>query len=122
MTRSVCAAALCCLVSIPAFAQDLQRAAAAPQDPTIISVAVDQLLVPATAPPQPLREAIAKRPLSLVPMYASLAVLNGLDYVSTRRALASGSAREANPVMGGVVGSPAAFFAVKAGATAGTIW
>ena len=33
-----------------------------------------------------------------------------------------GGAYEANPVMRGVVGSPAAFFAVKAGSTAGMIW
>ena len=63
-----------------------------------------------------------RRPAALIPMYASLAALQGADFVSTSRALSSGAAYEANPVMRGVVGNPAAFLAVKAGTTAGTIW
>ena len=70
----------------------------------------------------PERPSEAKRPAALVPMYASLVSLQTLDVVSTTRALSSGAGYEANPVMRGVVGSPAAFFAVKAGTTAGTIW
>ena len=64
----------------------------------------------------------AKRPAALIPMYASLVTLQALDFVSTSRALSSGAGYEANPVMRGVVGSPAAFLAVKAGTTATTIW
>jgi len=62
------------------------------------------------------------RPVILVPMYASFATLQALDYHSTTTALSSGAAREANPLMRGVADNPAAFAVVKAGATAGTIW
>jgi hypothetical protein len=62
-----------------------------------------------------------ERPHALVPLYASFATLQALDYASTTRALAGGNAREANPVMSGVVGNRAAFVAIKAGATAGVI-
>jgi hypothetical protein len=48
--------------------------------------------------------------------------LQGLDIHSTRRAIDSGSGREVNPAMRGVVNNRAAFIAVKAGATAGVIW
>jgi hypothetical protein len=75
-----------------------------------------QLDAPLFRAPEP------KRPSALVPMYASLVTLQALDFVSTSRALSSEGAYEANPVMRGVVGSPAAFLAVKAGTTAGTIW
>jgi hypothetical protein len=57
----------------------------------------------------------------LPPLYTSFAALQGLDYVSTRRALASGAAREANPMMGAIVKNRPAFIAVKAAATAGMI-
>jgi uncharacterized protein DUF5658 len=62
------------------------------------------------------------RPVVLVPMYASFATLQALDYHSTTTALSSGVGREANPLMRGVADNPAAFAAVKAGTTAGTIW
>jgi hypothetical protein len=48
-------------------------------------------------------------------------MLQALDYHSTRRALADGSAREANPLMRSIVNNPPAFIAVKAAATAGVI-
>jgi hypothetical protein len=47
--------------------------------------------------------------------------LQALDAHSTFQGLARGG-REANPLMRGVAESPAAFVAVKAGATAGTIY
>ena len=83
-----------------------QLAAAAP-------VAIDSQLFRAPEP---------GRPAALVPMYASFVTLQALDFVSTTRALSNPNASEANPVMRGVVGSPAAFLAVKAGSTAATIW
>jgi len=83
-----------------------QLAAAAP-------VAIDSQLFRAPEP---------GRPAALVPMYASFVTLQALDFVSTTRALSNANAYEANPVMRGVVGSPAAFLAVKAGSTAATIW
>ena len=63
-----------------------------------------------------------RRPAALVPLYGSLIALQGLDMHSTRRGMSSGRTREANPLMGPVVRNDAAFFAVKAAATAGAIW
>ncbi len=62
-----------------------------------------------------------KRPTSLVPLYVSFAGLQALDAHSTFHGLQRGG-YEANPLMSGVAGSPAAFVAVKAGATAGTVY
>jgi hypothetical protein len=53
-------------------------------------------------------------------LYASYAALQAFDVYSTRQALARG-AREANPLMQGVVGNTGAFMAVKAGVAAATI-
>ena len=109
MARSVCAVVLVCgLFAGSATAQDVQNvqniqnmvAAAQLPAPQLFTVRVEN-----------------KRPPSLVPMYVSFAALQGMDYVSTRRAIASGAGEEANPVMRGVVGNSAAFFAVKAGTT-----
>lgn len=68
----------------------------------------------------PARET-AERPAPLVPLYMSFAGLQALDVHSTYQGLARGG-RESNPLMRGVAGSPAAYVAVKAGATAGTIY
>jgi Domain of unknown function (DUF5658) len=57
------------------------------------------------------------RPSLLVPLYVSFATLQGLDIHSTLRATEFGG-REANPIVGGMLGSPAAFVAAKAGMTA----
>jgi hypothetical protein len=64
---------------------------------------------------------IQHRPSALIPLYASFATLQALDYASTTRALESGRGTEANPVMRSIVKSPPAFIAVKAAATAGVI-
>jgi hypothetical protein len=61
------------------------------------------------------------RPASLIPLYVSFAGVQALDFHSTYSGIERGG-REANPLLGPVVGSPAAFVAVKAGATAGTIY
>jgi hypothetical protein len=58
------------------------------------------------------------RPSALVPLYVSFATLQGLDIHSTLRAPQFGG-REANPIVGGMLGSPAAFVAAKVGMTAG---
>jgi hypothetical protein len=63
-----------------------------------------------------------RRPGALMPLYASLLALEGLDIHSTRKAIASGRGREGNPAMAPVVRNSAAFLAVKAGATVGVIW
>jgi hypothetical protein len=63
----------------------------------------------------------SERPGSLLPLYVSYSALQALDAHSTFHGLSRG-ARESNPLMGGVSDSPAAFVAMKAGATAGTIY
>jgi hypothetical protein len=60
--------------------------------------------------------------MPLVPMYASFATLQVLDYHSTTSALSRGVGREANPLVRPIAEHPAGFIAVKAGATAGIIW
>jgi hypothetical protein len=65
-------------------------------------------------PPQP-----PKRPIALSALYGSYGVLQALDVVSTRRALASG-ARESNPLMNN--GHLGTMIAVKAAAGASTIY
>jgi hypothetical protein len=83
------------------------------------------LTIPAFAPrvqlvtPAPPVE--AKRPAALLPLYVSLAALQGLDIHSTRRGISAGETRESNPLMKPFVQNDAAFIAVKAAATAGTI-
>ena len=67
------------------------------------------------------RVAPENRPASLIPLYVSFAAVQVLDLHSTYNGLERGG-REANPLLGSVVESPAAFIAVKAGATAGTIY
>src|SRR4051812_32137898 len=70
-------------------------------------------------PPVNATEAV-HRPALLVPLYMSFAALQALDIHSTLRAPQFGG-REANPMLQGVVGSPAGFIAAKAGVAAGTI-
>lgn len=70
----------------------------------------------AAAPP-----ADAPRPAALAPLYVSFAALQVLDIHSTLRASATG-AREMNPVISGLLGSPAALVAAKAGVAAGMIF
>jgi hypothetical protein len=64
------------------------------------------LFPPASAP-------ASRRPAALVPLYVSLASLEALDVDSTLAALGRGGV-EANPVMRGLVASPASVIAVKA--------
>jgi hypothetical protein len=54
------------------------------------------------------------RPRALVPLYLTMASLQTLDIVSTRRALGAGGS-EANPMMAPMAGSAASLIAVKAG-------
>ena len=70
--------------------------------------------------PCSLRDSV-QRPGALMPLYASLGVLQALDVHSTGRGLAVGG-REANPVMRPIVGNRAAFVAVKAATTVGVVW
>lgn len=101
--RTIAVAAL----SVPALPAS---AADAPAD----GAATPAIVVPARV------ERALSRPTLLPALYVSYAVLQVYDVYSTRQSLAGG-AREANPLMQGVVGNPGAFWALKAGATAGTI-
>ena len=58
------------------------------------------------------------RPAALPALYASLAALSIYDGYTTSRGLSRG-AQEANPIMRGVVGSPAAFWTMKAATSIG---
>ncbi len=61
------------------------------------------------------------RPMALIPMYASLAALQGFDIYTTSSSLKQGGV-EANPLMKPMAGRNLASIAVKAAATAGSIY
>ena len=65
--------------------------------------------------------AATPRPKPLPPLYVTFAALQGLDAISTTRALRNGSV-EANPFMAPVARHPQAMLAIKVGAAAGTFW
>jgi hypothetical protein len=67
------------------------------------------------------RQALPDRPPALAPLYVSFAALQILDIHSTLRAPDFG-AREGNPLVGGLLASPAAFVASKAAVTTGLIY
>ena len=58
----------------------------------------------------------------LVALFVAHGALQMLDAASTLRAVGSGNAREANPLMQSLVAHPPAFIAVKAGIGAGMIY
>jgi hypothetical protein len=87
----------------------------APMIAPVIATAID---APTIAPVLTHSPAPAHRPPALVPLYVSFAALQALDIHSTLRAPQFGG-REANPIVGGMLGSPVAFVAAKAGMTAG---
>ena len=59
---------------------------------------------------------------SLIALYVAHGALQMLDAASTLRAVNSGQAREANPLMQPLVSHPPAFIAVKAGVGIGMIY
>ena len=86
------------------------------------ATAADESSTPAasaTAVPTRISQALA-RPAVLPVLYASYATLQAFDVYSTRQALSRG-AREANPLVQGVVGNTGAFAALKAGVAVATI-
>lgn len=95
----------------------VSESAVAPSQPPPVASAD----APAQTPVASASRRKTSRPPVLVPLYAGFATVQALDYASTTRALAGGRAREANPVMGGIVGNRAAFIGVKAAATAAVI-
>lgn len=106
MTRTIAAAAALSLTlfALPASADE---AALAP------------ITVTGMVAPVKMAQALS-RPAALTALYASYTVLQAYDVYSTRQALARG-AREANPLMQGVVGNTGAFVAMKAGVAVATI-
>lgn len=92
------------LSALPAYADE------APQIPITVS---------AMSTPANVTKGLS-RPAALTALYASYGALQAYDVYSTRQALARG-AREANPLMQGVVGNTGAFVAMKAGVGIATI-
>jgi hypothetical protein len=93
---------LACLVATTALA----RAAGSSDEPPSQSAVVSSSASP------------KGRPASLTPLYVSFGVLQVLDVHSTLRATSSG-ARETNPLVAGMLSSPAVLVAGKAGVAAG---
>jgi hypothetical protein len=93
--------------------------AALAQD-TVDAFAPRTVLAAVEAEARPLEVRTAARPAPLVGLYVSLAGLQALDLVSTRRALNAGAV-EANPVVAPFAGSPVALAVIKAGVTSATI-
>ena len=91
--------------STPAFAQDEVRSDSKEEGAPRIQINVPQ----------------ATRPSALPAMYVSLAGLQSYDGYSTLRGVRAG-ATEANPLVGGLAGQPAAFWTVKALSTVTTIY
>jgi hypothetical protein len=60
------------------------------------------------------------RPAGLVALYASFAALQAFDAISTTKGIDRGAA-EANPIMSGVAGNPAAFWTIKAATSVGVV-
>jgi len=87
------------------------------------SQVVEPFRTPTAEVAQPLEggNAPVRRPSALMPLYGSLAVLQGLDMHSTMKGIGSNGS-EANPVMRPFVDNGAAFFAMKSSVTLGVIW
>jgi hypothetical protein len=78
---------------------------------------LDQRQFP-VAPVEPLRR--VNSTFALKSLYASTAIMQGLDFHSTMAVLKRGGG-EGNPLMAGVVSNKAAFLGIKAGVAAGSI-
>lgn len=128
VTAAVLAAALTVGALAPA-----ELPASDPTSPTVVAVAemeptpisdaaaaADAFLAPSRSKTS-LASRSVRRPAPLVPLYASLAVLQGLDIYTTSSAMSRGAV-EANPGMQAVAGNAWASTAVKAAATAGSIY
>lgn len=119
---ATCALAVWLVLPASASAQDQIDARPAAFRTAVLDAL--QIPVPAEAPRASVRTGVPERdvrPPALLPLYATLGVLQALDVHSTSRGLASGG-REANPVMESVVRNRVAFIGVKAATTAGVVW
>lgn len=113
-----------CLVAIVVAAAPV-RAAAADDPPAQAKIVISPLaqakIVIIPSPPAIVAQPPARRPASLIPLYVSLSTLQAYDGYSTLRGVQRG-AREMNVLVGGLAGKPAAFWAVKSGSTAVSIF
>ena len=111
------------------FAPWTARDARAQERPTPLNLSAavveNAVAAPAVAVPEQFAYPIAPPQKRIDPMmsslYASTALMQGLDVHSTLKALDAGAV-EGNPLMTGVTKNKAAFIAMKAGLAAGTIF
>ena len=120
MRRLLIATLLGATLSTPAFAAD-----AADTQPAALVIAPATIAAAASSTAANVDVATRSdwkygRPSMLPALYATSAALQGYDAYSTLTALKHGG-REANPLMKGIVKSPAAFVAMKAGVTMASI-
>jgi len=95
----------------------------APAAPPVLAHARAPSGVIKAQPAAPFQADITPRPSGLlVALFVAHGALQMLDAASTLRAVNSGNAREANPLMQSLVAHPSAFIAVKAGIGAGMIY
>jgi len=111
------AAALVVLLGVPTSSQAQELLA--PSGDSVEANGQPLTPVPAVAA-TPVRLA-DRRPVALLPLYASFVMLQALDLHSTRYALDRGAV-EGNPVVKGLTGTTVGMAAVKAAGTAGVIF
>jgi hypothetical protein len=123
MRRLLLATVLSATIATPTFAADATDA----QSPALSIAPATIAAAAASAAPGAAAQDFAPRtsfkygrPSLLPALYATSAALQGYDTYSTLSALKNG-AREANPIMKGIVNNPAAFVAMKAGVTTASI-
>jgi hypothetical protein len=104
----------------PAYAADRDGAVSLNDSVTAV-VAADATPVGTDASLPAIHFGQATRGGLLPTLYVSLAALNALDAYTTSKGLSQG-ASESNPMMRAVVGNQATLWAVKGGATAGSIF
>lgn len=122
-------AAIVVFASMPAAAQ---APASAPRSPAPLEARplfhLSPAALAASAAGQPARLPLpwqqgetSERPRLLMPGYIAFAALQGIDAFTTARAMDSGLAREANPLMRPFAGNAGAIVAIKGAATAATV-
>ena len=121
VTAAVLAATVTVGALAPVGGTDAAPATQATASVTEAAASAGQDILSTTRRPATFSAASPQRPAPLVPLYASLAALQGLDIYTTSKAV-SGGAVEANPAMRAVAGKPWAATAVKAAATATSIF
>lgn len=117
----VTAALLAATVTVGALAPADATRSTSSQAPTPTTAASSESRALADGVQMTFTPPTSRRPAPLVPLYVSLGVLQGFDIYTTSTALSRGAV-EANPGMQPVAGNPWASTAVKAAATATSIF